>query len=113
MVFKGTRKGQCMSSRVVNLGCNVDINELLRQVSGSIKASSYQSKYFDNNHGRFISVMDGSTVLAASWHDSCWHTATAQGSMSKTAKSDAPPGQWAVAYVSQGLMGNKTFYDWR
>lgn len=101
-----------MCSASVNLNCDVNVNELLREVPGSVKATNYQSRYFDNGHGRFVSVMDGSTVVSATYHDSAWHTATAQGAMSRMSKSEAPPGQWAITYTKQGFFGNRTFYNW-
>ena len=53
-------------------------------------------------------------------HPSKWHSATARvintvinkNTVAREAKSDAPPGVWAVAYVKSGLFGgDETFYN--
>ena len=111
-------------SKNVSLDINVDANQLINQVTTATNRNSLNSRYFDNNQGRFISCQSGGILIAACFHTSKNHSATcevhnnfrqkfgAPDEIVRTAKSDAPPGVWAIAYCDSGkLGGDKTFYD--
>ena len=96
----------------VSLGLNCDINELLRQIGldGKIDRTAVCSSDLDG--GRFVSAMSNGLVLAAYYHPSRRHSATAIGGVfGPQTKSTVNPGKWAVAFVSKGKFGNKTFYN--
>ena len=97
----------------ISLGMSCDINELLRQcgldslIGGRTAISS---KEVDG--GRFVSVMGNGKVMAAYYHPTRAHSATAVGgNLAPTSKSTASAGKWAVAIASRGLGGTKTFYN--
>lgn len=102
-------------SSVVSLNYNVDIAALIREVRLSCSSEGASNRYFDNGHGRFISIMNNGLLVAASFHDSKWHSATARvelfGRDFHNQKSEAPPGKWAVAWCSQAACGKRTYYD--
>lgn len=107
-----------MGSFTCNFGINVDVNTLLDQIGSGLRnmaRHSLNSRYFDNGNGRFISMQTGGLLVCMTYHKRKWHSATSRvapfGMVVSSSKSDAPGGTWAVAYISQGIMGNQTFYD--
>ena len=97
----------------INFDCS--INDLIDKVCSTKERNSLNDRYFDDGQGRFISWQSDGIVHAASNHLTKWHSATAQSTKitgKHTAKSEAPPGVWAIAYIDSGNFGvDRTFYN--
>ena len=111
-------------SKQVSLNINVDVNKLIEQVVSSTERNSLNDRYFDNNQGRFISCQAGGKLISMCFHQTKQHSATCEvhnnftknfgvgDKVVRSAKSEAPPGRWAIAYCDSGkLGGDKTFYN--
>ena len=111
-------------SKTINLNINVDVNKLIEQVVSSTERNSLNDRYFDNNQGRFISCQAGGKLISMCFHQTKQHSATCEvhnnftknfgvgDKVVRSAKSEAPPGRWAIAYCDSGrLGGDKTFYN--
>ena len=111
-------------SKTINLNINVDVNKLIEQVVSSTERNSLNDRYFDNNQGRFISCQAGAKLISMCFHQTKQHSATCEvhnnftknfgvgDKVVRSAKSEAPPGRWAIAYCDSGrLGGDKTFYN--
>ena len=95
------------------------------QKSGNrTERNSLNDRYFDNNQGRFISCQAGGKLISMCFHQTKQHSATCEvhnnftknfgvgDKVVRSAKSEAPPGRWAIAYCDSGrLGGDKTFYN--
>jgi hypothetical protein len=97
----------------INLSINCDINTLLDQIGKAyntvVKRSGITS-ISPNGNDRFVSVLNGDQVIAAYFHPTKRHYATAEGK-TKPGRSYADAGKWAVALVQRSLIGgNKTYY---
>ena len=97
----------------INLSINCDINTLLDQIGKAyntvVKRSGITS-ISPNGNDKFVSVLNGDQVIAAYFHPTKRHYATAEGK-TKPGRSYAAAGKWAVALVMRSLIGgNKTFY---
>ena len=111
-------------SKNVSLSINVDVNQLISQVTNATNRNSLNDRYFDNNEGRFVSCQANGILIAACYHKTKNHSATCEvhnnftknfgvgDRVVRSSKSNAPPGIWAIAYCDSGkLGGDKTFYD--
>lgn len=101
-----------MPSVNVNFDINVDVNQLIRQVAG-FGPSSYNDRRPPEG-GRFISVQERGQVIAAYFHPTRNHSATAVTGFrhDRRARSEAPPGRWAIATIGHDILGgDQTFYD--
>ena len=93
----------------------VSVDELVSRVLhsrwGHWPASCHDTRPDDG--GRFISVQKDGQVIAAYFHPTRTHSATAQSGIThKRETASAPAGKWAVATVPCGLPGNDcTFYN--
>ena len=97
-------------SKIVNLGINVDVFQLVKSVVNVTQNTSFNEKWYDNNKGRWISCQVGGYLISANFHSTQQHSATVIGS--SQCKSTAPPGKWAVAFTNNSMFGgNKTSYD--
>ena len=100
-----------MSGFTLNLNVDVNVNDLLRQIAG-FAPSSYNDRYPDG--GRWISVQSDGIVISAYFHPTKWHSATVKTGFrhDRVAKSEAPPGKWAVAQIKRDIFGgDQTFYN--
>ena len=63
--------------------------------------------------GLFVSSTSGSEVIAAYYHPTKKHSATANGGLfgGGQVRSIASAGNWAVARSSSGMLGRKTFWN--
>ena len=111
-------------SKVVNFSISVDVNKLIEQIGSITGRNSLNDRYFDNNQGRFISCQAGGILYSMCYHKTKQHSATCEvhnnftqklgagDKIVRSAKSTAPPGQWAIAYCDSGkLGGDKTYYN--
>ncbi|CAL6009229.1 Conserved_hypothetical protein [Hexamita inflata] len=101
-------------SKNIKLNIDVDVNTLINQIISGFTPDSYNSQFKDNGNGRFISVQGNGKVIAAYFHKTKWHSATAITGLNhdRKAKSDAPPGEWATAYIKHDIFGgDQTFYN--
>ena len=77
-----------------------------------------------NNQGRFISCQAGGILYSMCFHQTRQHSAIcevhnnfkkmfgAEDKIVRSAKSTAPPGQWAIAYCDSGRFGgDKTDFE--
>jgi len=96
----------------ISLSMNCNINTLLNQIGKAyntiIKPDGVTS-ISPHGNDRFVSVMNGNQVVAAYFHPTKKHYATAEGK-TKPGRSYAPAGKWAVAVVMRAIAGNKTYY---
>ena len=96
-------------SKTLNFGINIDATQIIQTIVNTTQKSSYNDRYIDNNQGRWISCQAGGFLISACYHSTQQHSATVIGRAQ--CKSIAPPGQWAVAYTNNRMLGgNKTFY---
>jgi hypothetical protein len=97
----------------INLSMNCDINTLLDQIGkafNTVVKRNGVTSISPNGNDRFVSILNGDQVIAAYFHPTKRHYATAEGK-TKPGRSYAPAGQWAVALVMRSLIGgNKTYY---
>ena len=97
----------------ISLSMNVDLNTLLDQIGkafGTVVKRNGITAISPNGNDRFVSVLNGDQVIAAYFHPTKRHYATAEGK-TKPGRSYAAAGKWAVALVMRSLIGgNKTFY---
>ena len=105
---------------------DVDAEDILVQVGcGSGSRQDFQDKTFDKGEGRFISCTANPTLVALCYHKSKRHAAIvevhngftslfgAADKIHRSSRAEAPPGQWAVAYVQCGrLGGDKAMYEY-
>ena len=111
-------------SITVNFDINVDANTLIQQVGSATNRSSYNDRYFDGNQGRWISCQSDGILYSMCYHKTKQHSATCEvhnnftknfgvgDKIVRSAKSEAPPGKWAIAYCNSGkLGGDKTYYN--
>ena len=101
-----------MAGRVIAAAAEVAATELVRQVAG-FTPSSYNDRRPPQG-GRFISVQQNGKVVSAYYHPTRAHSATAVTGFNhdRRARSDAPPGKWAVAVIGRDIFGgDQTFYD--
>ena len=111
-------------SKTVSFNISVDVNELIKQVCSATNRSSLNDRYFDNNQGRFISCQSDGKLISMCYHKTKQHSATCEvhnnftknfgvgDKVVRSAKSEAPPGKWAIAYCDSGKFGgDKTFYN--
>ena len=104
-----------MPKFTLKLSGKVDINTLVNQIGSVIKAALNRSNFCNQvqkDGGRFVSAVNGNQVVAAYYHPSKFHSATACGGIGGggTVKSTANAGKWAVATSSAGIGGRKTYY---
>ena len=79
----------------------------------NFKPSSYNDRRPPEG-GRFVSVQSNGMVISAYYHPTKWHTATACTGFfhDRRAKSEAPPGKWAVAKIGRDILGgDQTWYN--
>lgn len=108
----------------VNLPINVDANKLIEQIGTASNRNSYNDRYFDDNNGRWISCQANGILYSMCFHKTKQHSATCEvhnnftknffvpDHVVRSAKSEAPPNQWAIAYCDSGkLGGDKTYYN--
>lgn len=99
----------------LNINVNIDLAEIVSQISKGIGKVLYKKNFSKQNVGGgvFVSSMTGDYVVAAYYHPSKSHSATADGGTlgGGVAKSTASKGRWAVAYSSQGIANRKTYYS--
>ena len=97
----------------ISLSMNCDLNTLLDQIGRAFGATIKRNgitAISPNGNDRFVSVLNGDQVIAAYFHPTKRHYATAEGK-TKPGRSYAAAGKWAVALVMRSLLGgNKTFY---
>lgn len=98
---------------------------LLTFFTSATERESFNSRYFDDDDdGRYISCQVDGKLISANYHETKHHSATcevhnhfrqmfgAEDEIVQSAKSDAKPGEWAVACCTAGkLGGNKTYYN--
>lgn len=95
----------------VHLNIDCDVNELLDNVDHKFSGKAINDRTYPDG-SRFISCMEDGEVLAAYNHPTDWHSAKADGGLfGKVAESEKPPGEWAVAIASAGILGRKTSFD--
>lgn len=100
-----------MSEININLGLSCDINQLITQIGHGLSGGAFNDRTFPDG-SRFVSCIDNGQVLSAYNHPTKWHSASVDGGIGgQTAKSEKPPGQWAVAIGRAGLMNRKTYYN--
>ena len=101
-----------------NFGINTDVNKIFSQIGATLERSSLNDRRFDHGRGRFISCQSNGKVYSIVYHESKPHSGTAQvenrlGHVIRSAKCDAPPGKWCVAYTKSGTFGgDKTYYNY-
>ena len=113
-----------MSSFTLGFSINVDLNQLINQVASATNRNTLNNYYFDGGKGRYISVQSGGKLISACYHTSKFHSATCEvhngftgmfgipDHIVRKARSEAPPGKWAIACCDSGrLGGDKTFYN--
>ena len=111
-------------SKILNLNITVAADELINLVARTMKRNSLSDQYFDNNQGRFISCQAGGILYSMCFHQTRQHSAIcevhnnfkkmfgAEDKIVRSAKSTAPPGQWAIAYCDSGRFGgDKTDFE--
>ena len=111
-------------SKNVSLSIDVNVNELIKQVCSATDRSSLNDQWLDNNQGRWISCQSGGLLISMCYHKTKQHSATCEvhnnftkmfgagDKIVRSAKSEAPPGKWAIAYCNSGkLGGDKTYYN--
>lgn len=95
----------------VNFDISVDINTLISQIGSGLSATAFSERKFKDG-SRFISCLDGGYVISCYNHPNKYHSATAVGGfLAPTARSEKPPGEWAIAKVSAGVWGRETHFD--
>ena len=104
-----------MPKYTLKLSGKVDINTLVNQIGSVIKAALNRSNFCNQvqkDGGRFVSAVNGNQVVAAYYHPSKFHSATADGGIGGggAVRSTANAGEWAVAVSSAGIGGRKTYY---
>ena len=112
------------NSKALHFGIDIDPEEIVKSVTSATERESFNSRYFDNDDGRYISCQVDGKLISASYHETKHHSATcevhnhfrqmfgAEDEIVRSAKSDAKPGEWAVACCTAGkLGGNKTYYN--
>ena len=96
----------------ISLSMNCDINTLLDQIGkafNTVVKRNGVTSISPNGNDRFVSILNGDQVIAAYFHPTKRHYATAEGK-TKPGRSYAPAGKWAVAVVMRAISGNKTYY---
>ena len=111
-------------SKNVKLDMKVDVNELIRQIGSLTDRTSINDQYLDNNQCRWISGQSNGILYSMCYHQTKQHSATcevhnnfrkmfgAKDEVVRRSKSEAPPGEWAIAYCNSGKFGgDRTSYD--
>ena len=101
-----------MPSAVVTMDINVSVADLAQEIAHFSPSTNIVDKWMDNGNARWISCQGGGKVLSACYHRTMRHTATARTGVWPfiiEAKSDAPAGRWAVAWLESRVF-DETFY---
>ena len=105
-----------MPSFTLGLDGKVDLNKLLDQIVSIIGKVLSRNNFSrqEVGGGVFVSAIRGNEVVAAYYHPSKYHSATAVGGIGGggTVKSSAGAGKWAIAYSKAGISGRKTYYNY-
>ena len=113
-----------MPSLVHTARMDTDVYELVRSVMKGCDISRLNilnDELFDDNNGRFVSMNCGGRLIALSYHTRKMHSATCevyiiangwslQNKIVRSARTEAPPGRWAVAYCDSGRVGCERSY---
>ena len=105
-----------MPAFTLSLSATVDLNTLVSQIGNAIGKALSRGNFCSQEVGGgvFVSAVDGGVVVAAYYHPTKFHSATACGGVGGggTVKSTASAGKWAVATSSAGIGGRKTYYNY-
>lgn len=97
------------------ININLNLNDIVDKIGSIIGKLLYKTNFTIKNvsGGIFVSAMTGDYVVAAFYHPSKRHSATADGGAlgGGQAKSISNPKKWAIAYSSQGVGGRRTYYN--
>ena len=105
-----------MSSAASALAITTGVVELIQEVAGlTLSRGSLNDRWLEDGEARWISCQSEGWVISACYHKTKWHSASVETGkfwpLHKKARSEAPPGEWAVTWVSSGGW-DKTFYDY-
>ena len=113
-------------SRIIEAPIDVNVSDLISQISGSGCWENYNETYFDGNNGRFISCKSNGLLIGCCYHQSKVHSAIVEvhngftslfGKADKIVRSSrgsASGGKWAIAITDSGrLGGDRAYYECR
>ena len=79
-----------------------------KKVYAWLNNANYYSKQ-EVSGGTFVSTIEDDLVISMFYHPSKKHSATAEGLVKS--RSEANPGEWAIAVTSKAMFGNRSYYN--
>ena len=119
-VFKQRSPIKSMPIATSTLSINCDVVELVRTTAFFfLLREPFNDRWFDNGDARWITYRKAGWVISACYHRTKWHSARVETGLwpfHQSAGCQAPPGQWAVAWLNS-YGRDRSFYafggdDW-